>query len=194
MAAAEDEPLVSRRPADGRDHLRHRRLVPRWPASFAHPLGDGTRPQSQVRNASLAMHRPQPISPANPAMVPAALASGSDLPRSAGASRSGDATAVVRLGDCPDHAGVAGSILDRHSVGSPLCSSWNASRSPSCRVCQTTAYLLRRDRPGAPPPLAIGEFPEFPSGPRDDSNTARLVCWLERSRLLCKIIWIKSSW
>src|SRR5580698_5704697 len=134
--------LVWRRPASSRNRFWNGSLVSRGPASLAHPLGLGARPQRQVCSASPAVHGSLSVSPPNPGMVPVTLASGSDLPGSPRSPRGGDPTAVVRFSDCPHYPGVAGPVFDRDTVGASSRASRHPPGTPDRVVCQTESHLL----------------------------------------------------
>src|ERR1039457_906957 len=105
-------------------------------------------------NSRLAVYRSASVPPANPGMVPVALASRSHLPGSPCSPRGGDPTPGAKLGDCPHHSCVIRPVLHRHPACSSLGSSRNLAHTTICLVRQITPHLFRRHRLGAPAHLA----------------------------------------
>jgi hypothetical protein len=90
---------------------------PGGPAGRAAPLGAGARPARGVPAPGVPLHGPRCRSHRDPVLVRPALGDGGDLRRGAPAPRRGDAAAVVGPRRRAHHAGPAGPLLPRHTMG-----------------------------------------------------------------------------
>src|SRR5450755_3276896 len=188
LAIVDGFQLVWRRSTSSRNRFRHRGLVSHWSAASAHPLGVGARPQRQVRNPRSALHPTRSGSQSNLAMVPLALASRGDLPRSPGSSGSRDTTPVVPPGDCPHHTCVARLVLRHYFVGSSPGVCERTLHSPSRLVPKDATNLLRRHCADTRATLGPLEFPHIPSPPACNQNPALAVFQLVPGGLLCSLM------
>src|SRR5450631_4409107 len=188
LAVVDGFQLVWRRSTSSRNRFRHRGLVSHWSAASAHPLGVGARPQRQVRNPRSALHPTRSESQSNLAMVPLALASRGDLPRSPGSSGSRDTTPVVPPGDCPHHTCVARLVLRHYFVGSSPGVCERTLHSPSRLVPKDATNLFRRHCADTRATLGPLEFPHIPSPPACNQNPALAVFQLVPGGLLCSLM------
>src|SRR5450755_4632140 len=121
-------------------------------------------------------------------MVPLALASGGDLPRSPGSSGSKDTTPVVPPGDCPHHTCVARLVLRHYFVGSSPGVCERTPHSPSRLVPQNATNLFRRHCADTRATLGPLEFLHIPSPPACNQNPALAVFQLVPGGLLCSLM------
>ena len=111
-------------------------------------------PPIPVPTPGPALHRPQRRSRPDHPMVCAALATGSNLPRSPHPPGCGDPTPMVPPGHRPHHANPAGPLLLGNPGRPPTAKIGTHALSDRSLVPQTQAHFHRRPGPGALPPVA----------------------------------------